>query len=406
MKLLGRLSDKKLLGIIFLLALVIRIGFILTMDNTVDVWGDWWDELGWKIAQGQGFWVTNPYFPDGIPFYSWRAPGFPLFLAVIYKIFGHSFLSAKIGLAVLSALSCILLYLLGKILINKKTGIVCAAIYAFYPAAIFWCGYLAPETLTSFLFIGIMLILASNIRKNYPLIVAGGLVFGYAILTRSISLVFFPAFLIYFFIRSSLKSAIRISLLFLVGTFLIFAPWVIRNYRIHHRFVPVSTEGGIVFFIANNEYSLSQESGFYHAENVGDFRGLSEAEIDRKLYKTTIEFIKKNPRTYVKLVLDRFIRFWRLYPHTISGPGKSYNVLHIIVSLLTETPIIFLGLAGIIVSFFKSKSRRKFVLLYLIILFYSLGCIAIRATIRYRFPIMEFMIFFSVYLFFKNEKCI
>ncbi|MDD3726443.1 MAG: hypothetical protein PHI44_04540 [Candidatus Ratteibacteria bacterium] len=44
----------KKLVLIFLIALVLRIGFILTLDNTVDVWGDWWDELDWKIATGQG----------------------------------------------------------------------------------------------------------------------------------------------------------------------------------------------------------------------------------------------------------------------------------------------------------------------------------------------------------------
>jgi len=83
---------------IFIGALILRIGFILTMDNSIDMWGDWWDELGWKLATEKGFWVNNPYFPEGPKFYSWRHPGFPFFLAGIYKIFGHNFLAGKLVL--------------------------------------------------------------------------------------------------------------------------------------------------------------------------------------------------------------------------------------------------------------------------------------------------------------------
>ena len=138
---------------IFLLALILRVGFILTLDNSVDVWGDWWDELGWKIASGKGYWIENPYFPDGPKFYAWRSPGFPLFLALIYKIFGHSFLAAKIGLAVLSSITTIILFFLGKILVDEKIGLWTSLIYSVYPASIFWTGYLAPETISAFLLV-------------------------------------------------------------------------------------------------------------------------------------------------------------------------------------------------------------------------------------------------------------
>jgi len=396
--------EKRKILYIFLLALILRVGFILTLDNSVDVWGDWWDELGWKIASGKGYWVNNPYFPNGPKFYAWRSPGFPLFLAIIYKIFGHSFLAAKIGLAILSSITVVLLYLLGKILVDEKTGFWTSLIYSIYPASIFWTGYLAPETISTFLLVlSVVLILKGEIENKKNLyFILGGLFLGYLYITRPTFLVIGPFFIIALLLKHGKKI---MPYIILMTIFMSIFPllWGIRNFKVLNHFVFTSTEGGIVFFIANNEYSLNNPSGFYHAENIEEFKGLSEVEVDKLLYKKTFEFIKKNPKLYIKLVFDRFLRFWRFYPHSISGPGAPYRKLHQIVSFLWETPIILLGFSGIFISL---KEFKKWVLLYSVIFIYTGISILIRTTIRYRFPIMGFLIIFSIYFIrqIKYEK--
>jgi len=382
-----------LLGIIFLVALIIRIAFILTLDNSVDVWGDWWDELGWSLAQGKGFQVLNPYFSDAMPFYSWRAPGFPIFLAIIYRLFGHSFFAAKIALALLSALTAVLLYALGKEIFNKKTGILAAGIYTIYPASIFWTGYLAPETLASLLIILLTLFAVKSIKSPHILLpLFTGIVLSTLILTRSIGLLLIPVIPAFFFFHKK-KKAWKPMLLFFCGL-LCLMPWTVRNWIIQKSFVPVSAEGEVVLYIANNERSLGEASGFYHNENIEEFRGMSEIEIDRKFYAMAFSFITKNPKTYARLVLDRFIRFWRLYPHTISGPGTSYTGIHILISIFTETPILLLGICGL----FLSKRRwRDLLFPYLILTVFSFSHILVRTTIRYRFPLMGLAILFTAY---------
>jgi 4-amino-4-deoxy-L-arabinose transferase-like glycosyltransferase len=396
--------EKRKILYIFLLALILRVGFILTLDNSVDVWGDWWDELGWKIASGKGYWVNNPYFPNGPKFYAWRSPGFPLFLAIIYKIFGHSFLAAKIGLAILSSITVVLLYLLGKILVDEKTGFWTSLIYSIYPASIFWTGYLAPETISTFLLVlSVVLILKGEIENKKNLyFILGGLFLGYLYITRPTFLVIGPFFIIALLLKHG-KKIMPYIILMTIFMFIFPLLWGIRNFKVLNHFVFTSTEGGIVFFIANNEYSLNNPSGFYHAENIEEFKGLSEVEVDKLLYKKTFEFIKKNPKLYIKLVFDRFLRFWRFYPHSISGPGAPYRKLHQIVSFLWETPIILLGFSGIFISL---KEFKKWVLLYSVIFIYTGISILIRTTIRYRFPIMGFLIIFSIYFIrqIKYEK--
>jgi len=405
MKLFDRFSDKKLLGIIFLLALVIRIGFILTLDNSVDVWGDWWDELGWKLATGQGFWVNNPYFHGGIPFYSWRTPGFSLFLAVIYKIFGHSFLAAKIGLAVLSSLICILLYPLGKILINKKAGIVCAVIYSIYPASIFWTGYLAPTTLAIFIMLlfVIFLIYAEKYEKKHFFFLTG-IFLGMGVLTRSLFFIFLPVIPLWLIFKNR-RIVMKGTLFSVLGCFLIISPWTIRNYKILKEFVLTSTEGGIVCYIANNQNSLSQPSGYWNPpieKSRPHLKGLSEIEIDHYFYKKAFKFIKTHPKTYFKLVVDRFLRYWRLYPHTFSGPGENYKWYHVVIGFITFAPLVVFGFLG----FIKSLKRRKdFLVFYLLILAWSLPVILFfKTVIRYREPISPFLIVLGVLFFKKNVE--
>ncbi|HPC29531.1 MAG TPA: glycosyltransferase family 39 protein [bacterium] len=384
---------------IFFLALILRIGFISTLDNTVDVWGDWWDELGWKLATGQGYWVNNPYFSDGPVYYSWRSPVFPLFLAGVYKLFGHSFLAAKICLAIVSSITCLLLFSLSKCFMSERNSIIVALLYAVYPASIFWTGYLAPETLTVFLLtLGIYFAVIS-FYKRVIFSVITGVVFGIAVLCRSTIIVLIPLVPIAYCILSG-KKALKKCLGFLLGL-IVLVPWGIRNWMIHHSFVLVSTEGGVVFYIANNEYSLSQESGFYHAENIGEFRNLSEVETDKKFYRMAFDFIKKHPLTYLKLVWDRFIRLWRFYPHTISGPGKNYNIIHQLISLLSEAPLIIFGFCGMLISL---KRWRYFFIFYSIVIVYSGALILIRTTIRYRLPLMPIFLIFFVYFITELSK--
>ncbi len=395
---------KKYVLLIFFLSLILRICFILTLDNSVDVWGDWWDELGWKIASGKGYWVENPYFPNGPKFYAWRSPGFPLFLALIYKIFGHSYLAAKIGLAILSSFTVVLIYLLGKILVDEKTGFWASLIYSIYPASIFWTGYLAPVTLEILIMVCFVLFFYMGEKtKNYKFFIISGIFLGFGILTRSLFAVFLPFLFIYILIKQK-KNFLKILIPLFLSYFLVILPWGVRNYKIFHKFFISSTEGGIVSYIANNPNSFKEPTGYWNPplEFFEKFKGLNEIEINKALYKESLNFILSNPKTYLKLVFDRFLRFWRFFPHTFSGPGENYKKYHQIISFLFSSPLIILGFLGFLKSLKKCKD---FLLIYFIILGWSLPIILFFKTVmRYREPLTPFLIIFSVLFVKKNVE--
>ena len=386
-----------LLGVFFI-ALIIRIIFIHTLNNKINVWGDWWSGLGWQLATGKGFWVANPFFHKGPVFYAWRDPGFPFFLSIIYRIFGHNYLAAKIGLAVLSSLSAVLLYFTGKILANERVGIISSLIYVFYPAAIFWTGFHAQETLVIPILLDFSLCFLSGEKfKNSYMFFFAGVFLGLGVLTFSLFLVILPVIFIYILIKNK-RLFIKGFLIPLVSCFLVVSPWIMRNYKIYKIFLLTSTEGGIVAYIANNHLSISQPTGYWNPP-VGYFqklKGYSEIKIDRYLYFKTLSFIKKHPKIYLSLVGERIIRFWRFYPHTFSGPGKSnYYKKYVLASLFTIGLLLLVSFWGIILSFIKNR-WKDFLLLYLLIFAWSAPLILFfKVVIRYREPIMPYMIIFA-----------
>ena len=52
----------------------------------------------------------------------WQAPFYPYFLALVYKIFGHNYFMPRLIQFLIGALSCVLVYLLGKKVFNKRTA--------------------------------------------------------------------------------------------------------------------------------------------------------------------------------------------------------------------------------------------------------------------------------------------
>lgn len=55
---------------------------------------------------------------------TWYPPGYPLFLAVIYTLFGPKVIILRIIQAVVGALTCVVTYLLARRLFNEREGVL------------------------------------------------------------------------------------------------------------------------------------------------------------------------------------------------------------------------------------------------------------------------------------------
>ena len=98
------MSDRQII-VVFLLALALRALFIILVPYAP--WSDavFYDTLGWRLAQGFGY-----TWPSGEPT-AYTPPLYPLALAGMYTLFGHSVLLARLLNVFCDSFTAILIYL-------------------------------------------------------------------------------------------------------------------------------------------------------------------------------------------------------------------------------------------------------------------------------------------------------
>jgi 4-amino-4-deoxy-L-arabinose transferase-like glycosyltransferase len=97
----------------------------------------------------------------------------------------------------------------------------------------------------------------------------------------------------------------------------VLAPWIIRNYEIFHRFIPVRSGYGLELYIGNNGYSQHWVNRTLHP-NHSDAE-LSEYErdgeiayMDHKLYQAK-DYIRSHPAWFAWMTMRRIIYMWTGY---------------------------------------------------------------------------------------------
>ena len=231
------MSEKRFLLIMTILILLIRAGYILTLE---DRWYFYdtvhYDTAAQHIVQGDGF-GPSLYFSNLYNNYCLE-PVYPLFLAGVYALFGHSLLAARLMQAVLGLLSLLLFYLLGREILPPKTARWILIIGAFYPFYIYITGLLYITQLFTF-FVVLSLWAFVRYQRNYsiPWLVLAAAATGIAVLCRPIYLVALPliAFWILFMTRQKFPKKILSLAVLGVVLLAVFTPWTVRNYMVFKR---------------------------------------------------------------------------------------------------------------------------------------------------------------------------
>lgn len=275
---------------------------------------------------------------------------------------------------------------------------------AFLPKLIYWNGYLTPETLNVFMIILPVFFLTRSLKNpSLSNIFLSVFFLGLAALIRAQTIIIAPFLLLSFVLvqRDRLRAFRNACLIFLFFT-LTFSPWVIRNFAIHHRLVVIPTTTGQAFYVANNPGTareIGKPAGLFRGDDLSLFKGMSEIDIYTWYRREAFKFIFSHPKDYFRLVVDRFFRFWRFYPHVGLGvEGSLYGMAHFWASILTSGVVIMLFVAG---GIFSLKNWRQSLLLLALIISFSTLTILGRVAIRYRLPIMPYVILFASYAFYR-----
>ena len=387
-------DTKRFLFYLFILALILRLGFISTLKPEL-FWPDSksYSKLAKKILNNEGYYLT--YF-GGFKLFSVYPPLIPCFMAANYYFFNDNIAITvmKIIQAILGSFTAIIIFKIGKIVFNDFTGKLAGLISALYPFFIFFGGYILSETIFIFLFCSGILFLIKGIKQNKIIyFIFCGLYFGFAQLTRAAMLLFLPLVIIFIIIFFWKEKKIFIKLISIIVFFIIaVSPWIVRNYNVHGVFLIATSVGGKNLYDGNNPWATGELNSlpeFYKNLEKEYQAGGSEIEIDKRLKQKAKNFIIQNPKRFLKLTFKKFCRFWNLVPNF-----KKYRTFkYILVSLLSYGLVLICGIIGFIISL---NIRLNYTILLFLPVFYfcSIHSIII-GSVRYRLPVMPFIIIFA-----------
>jgi 4-amino-4-deoxy-L-arabinose transferase-like glycosyltransferase len=204
--------DRKLLSI-FLLALLLRVGFGIAVREPVDRG----DMLRYESLAMEGGLSTQ------------QQPLYPLLLRLIYRIFGvHDHSAVFIVQGVASSFVVLLTYAFALGMFNRKAALIAALLCAVYPNFILYNLTVLPEAMLILMTASIAAVLASGIRDASRACIAGAVI-GVGILTSTYFAFFVPGLLI----------VLKRRFLFLLALAITVAPWIARNAVVYRKLVPI-----------------------------------------------------------------------------------------------------------------------------------------------------------------------
>jgi 4-amino-4-deoxy-L-arabinose transferase-like glycosyltransferase len=372
---------RRTVSLIFFVALLTRGAFILTQQN--------------------GF-----YFPDSVQYSQTAvkllsagefganfglAPGYPVFLAAVYLLFGEGILAIRVVESFMGACLAVIMAALGRRIGGEIVGGLAGLIWAVYPLGIFIAGLVYPTGLAAMLLAcGVFCVLpATREELSANGMFSGGLFLGLAALTVPVALltIVVVAAWVFYWAR---HSRLFLASLLLLGSVVSLVPWTARNFLVHGRLIPVQGN-----FERHVPKIVTPET---------------DPQDDR------VDVILSHPELYGFRVGRSFLRFWELYPTRITMSHQSFrdtmhakdsrvvqetiytpNRLVNTVSILSTGPVFLFALVGTVAMWVRRDLRRELSMLWIMALSFAVGYAFFWGKLRYRVPVEPYIIILSAY---------
>jgi 4-amino-4-deoxy-L-arabinose transferase-like glycosyltransferase len=401
---------------IFLLALAPRLalaGVYLHAPIGLDDMYQY-DMLARSLAAGKGYrwyqrqdvafllpylrrFYETPVIPSAIPedgyVTTFRAPGYPFFLAGLYLLAGVSsrLAVARIVQAFLTAALGPLTALIASWLgLSPRAATLSGIAVAVYPILWMYPLGLGSENLfMPLLLVAVLLLLRAWQLRRPRYFIASGLILGAAILTRTALVFFLPLAGLWAWRHTGLRSAAAVIL----AAVAVLIPWSIRNSLLLGRPAFVENTLGYNLFVG---YHPDGDGGYVNEVGVIPTRFLDDAERDRWTMEQALGFIRADPGRVPGLLARRTVYFWGLedreliyfYANDFFGPIPAAWL--VAAYLILIAPLVLIGLSapwGLVVA--RSGPARTLILA--LIASALLAYIPILAEPRFHLPLIPFL---------------
>ncbi|MCK4679863.1 tetratricopeptide repeat protein, partial [bacterium] len=330
--------------------------------------------------------------------------------------------------SVAGTLSVLLVFLLGRLTVGARAGLIAALLAALYVPFVFFEGEILEITLVITFLLGslIFLQLADRDRSAWQVVAAGALL-GLAGLGKPNLLLFAPVGALWLALhgrtrreRLARSGGVRMlpAVLFFAAAGVVILPATIHNYRAEGDFIPVSSNGGINFFIGNHtnspgvfqvppemRFDLRLASKSAAERETG--RALSAGEVSDFWLGRTLQQIRGNPGRWLTLMGRKFALFWNHYE--IPNHYHLYYVRQFApvlqIPIGTFGIVAPLGLFGLGLAL---KRRKRVGLLVLFGLTFMASVLPFFVTGRYRLAIVLVLLVgagFAVESLWRAARC-
>jgi 4-amino-4-deoxy-L-arabinose transferase-like glycosyltransferase len=249
--------------------------------------------------------ATHTYaeFLMGHHFRAFTPPGLPFLLAAGMRVFGdRSWMPAVLN-CVLYVFTALLIAVIGKRLAGGRVAILATGLFAIWPSNIGMTGLAASEPLFALLFLLACYIVFLPEQSTWGLSALGGVAAGLATLTRPTALALPVLWVVAALIHGSGNTRWRNSIIATSLLFVTVSPWTMRNHLILGAFIPVSTNGGDVFYRANNPLA----TGTWAAKGELDLSPYlgDEVQWNKTGFAWGKEWIAAHPLGFLKLAIRK-----------------------------------------------------------------------------------------------------
>ncbi|MFO0688451.1 MAG: glycosyltransferase family 39 protein [Myxococcota bacterium] len=408
-----RRRDALVAGGIFLLALALRALHFrevalhdpyYMLPTVDDVQYDAWAR---RLVAGDGL-------IDGVLY---LGPGYPIFMAAVYAVFGPSLAAVKAVQVGLGALTPVLVWGLTRELFDRRAAAIAGLLCAGYAMLVFYGGTLMTVNLKVPLVVAAAWLLVRAVKRPSAARFAGaGAIVGMAVLVQQTALPW--ALLMAPWIRlgtggaTSLPRRAGWAASFLAATFAFIVPITLHNLRSGGDFVLLNSMGGPNFYMGNQRAADGtwqvpdlgfrtrpdnpdeMQRQFEAAAEQATGRALRPSEISAFWTARGLDEIRADPARWLALELRKLAlhfnayEVWNIRSFEISQ-SSSWVLRLPLFTLGLVAPI---GLLGLILSLAR---WRELVVLYAGMLAYLASSLLFFVLARYRMPGMVLLMPFA-----------
>ena len=340
----------------------------------------------------------------GRPAPFWQPPLYPVLLGGLFALAGEDLYLPRLIQAVIGALVCVLICLLGHRVFGAGVGVGAGFAAALYGPLIYFGGELLPTLLACCL--NLLVLLLAIGEGGWARWLAAGVLLGLSALAVANVLLFAPVLLGYLYWR---QRQFRPPAFLLLGCALVIAPVAYRNWAVGGDLVLISHNAGINFYIGNNadyEQTTRIRPGRDWVELVEmpeRRAGIEQPSAkSRYFFAQSWQYMTSEPLDFLRLLAYKGYLFLR--GDEIPRNRDLYfarNDSSLLSALLWKKGLAFpfgliapLALLGLF-AFLRSSKPPEGRLLALFVACYALSVVLFFVTGRYRLPAIPVLLLFA-----------